>query len=645
MEESTASISVAQDSSLIDGDASAAATTTPSSKLDLSQLPPTHLLPTHLSDTKVHDLEQLLQSCSAPLTYDINEARIFLADINTPRRCILELKSRGLHTQQVQDLSNDRNIVNDSCIRIVKLKWLTESLSYGKPLPFDQFLIYAGHRIQPAPTDARTPIPLSSSTPVSSTSAQKRKGHGGDSSGNSSEAEKRRRGILERAKRDAEKMEPKKDFHKRRGYRDNGGLATLSRQAPPPLERKTTAEWEDEHKLLESRVMPEYVTKNLRYACQRPHPLNSPNSHFVSLLHTIKLSRELSLDQIGIRAYSTAISAIQAYPYALISSAELAQLPGCDGKASALFHEYIHSTPTPASKPDDNRRIKVVTDLEKDEEFQILKTFHAIWGVGAKTARGFYFEKGWRSLDDVVEFGWNKLSRVQQIGVKYYDELETKIVRDEVERIGRIIGEAANVLRPGTEYIICGGYRRGKTESGDVDVILSNRDGESIKDDFISLVLEKLENDGWVTHTLHLGNAIHAHSKIGSHHRAGFDGLEKAMVVWQEQELQFEGKDLDMFPKNPHPHRRVDIILSPPESIGTAVLGWTGATTYERDLRRYLDDKGLRFGSDGVFERTTGKLVEGLHGWKEGESMADAERRVIEGLGLPYYKPELRNTG
>lgn len=59
-----------------------------------------------------------------------------------------------------------------------------------------------------------------------------------------------------------------------------------------------------------------------------------------------------------------------------------------------------------------------------------------IYGVGTANAREWYYDEGWRTLDDVVEFGWSALTRTQQIGVKYYEEFQQKMSRPEVERIG-----------------------------------------------------------------------------------------------------------------------------------------------------------------------------------------------------------------
>ena len=51
---------------------------------------------------------------------------------------------------------------------------------------------------------------------------------------------------------------------------------------------------------------------------------------------------------------------------------------------------------------------------------------------------------------------------------------------------------------------------------------------------------------------------------------AQWDSLEKALTVY----------------KTPHDgHRRVDLICALPETYWTAVVGWTGGTMFQRDLR------------------------------------------------------------
>jgi DNA polymerase IV len=131
-------------------------------------------------------------------------------------------------------------------------------------------------------------------------------------------------------------------------------------------------------------------------------------------------------------------------------------------------------------------------------------------------------------------------------------------------------------------------------------------------------------------------------------HGAGFDTLDKALVVWQDPHWPTEEADLAADPKakNTNIHRRVDIIISPWRTVGCAVTGWSGGTTFQRDLRRYAKAaNGWKFDSSGIRNRYTGEVVsiegpEGVSG-----SMVDAEKAVFEGMGLAYKEPWERCTG
>lgn len=155
-----------------------------------------------------------------------------------------------------------------------------------------------------------------------------------------------------------------------------------------------------------------------------------------------------SSDQVGVRAYSHAIATLKAYPRKLSASTNIAKLPGCGSKIVSVYKEFVRTG-----------TFTEYTQLQNSSEFQTLKLFWGVWGCGAHTARQWYFERGWRSLDDVVEGGWDTITRVQQIGIKYYEEFnDHKITRPEVEEIGRIVGDASQEVAPGTVYEICGGY-------------------------------------------------------------------------------------------------------------------------------------------------------------------------------------------
>ncbi|KAK6208761.1 hypothetical protein QIS74_12279 [Colletotrichum tabaci] len=515
------------------------------------ELPPVYLLPTHLKPDELHDLEGKIPS----LTYNIQEANIVIGKISQRERALFELRRGKVLTdpidatrisespsatprkrkralsgsgsestlysedgekygpvpmQTIKALANKSD--NTNIVKVVKLAWLTDSLAQGEILPLRNYLLYEGRKkgTSEMPTTAK---------------------------GN---------GILSRAATDdLWQTQNSACLEERRKYPAD------MHQATPSLLRQTTSEHDS---VLELPPVPSFLGST--FACQRPTPVDPPNSMFVDELKKIRLNRKMVGDQIGVRAYSTSIATLSAYPYAI-------------------------ATP-----------------------------------------------QGWRDLDDVVEHGWHTLGRVQQIGVKYYDEFKLKIPRTEVESIADAILVHARNINPGFELVIVGGYRRGKQGSGDVDVVISHRDE--------SATMHFVDNERGQRPVSWKGN-----ESKGS----GFDTLDKALVVWQELEIEGHKR----YPKETKekPHRRVDIIISPWKTVGCAVLGWSGDTTFQRDLRCYCKkQKSFKFDSSGIRSRVDGSWID-LEGGKLGiaPDMLTAEKRVFEGLGLEWVRPEDRCTG
>jgi DNA polymerase IV len=676
-------------------------------KLDLSSLPPIFVSATHFEDAELHELEDELAVANATLTYDIHEAKVILSKATKKLRIKFDLRAKGLWTeemplesiasgsqhaskkQKLDDVpephkaksktividdpstaSEDEDLDTrkpyplrtktgkkkpavsvrtpsptltqiDGLIKIVRVEWFEQSKKEGKPLPLDDYLSYQAHAID-KPKEPSTPP---KSAPATKTSPN--------------------RAILERAKEDAPSPSNSRRSD-RFGKRTFGGLSKPSAgtggswepgHASNPkythlLHHNTTEDREGEGGSSSDGLpeMPEWVKQGVKYACQRLTPAHNPNETFIELLTKIKFARLLTNDEIGVRAYSTSIASLAAYPYKLSSPREILKLPGCENKIANLFVEWANTG-----------TLKAVEEIEANEELAILKLFHDIWGVGATTAREFYYDRGWRELDDLVEFGWSTLTRVQQIGVKYYEEFQDLIPRAEVEEIGRIIHQhAVKVRDENVQSLIVGGYRRGKEASGDVDMIVSHPDEKQTLN-IVNDIVASLEEEGWITHTLLLSlNSTHRGQQTlpyrgggGGH---GFDSLDKALVVWQDPSWPTKEEDLANDPKakNPNIHRRVDIIISSWRTVGCAVVGWSGGTTFQRDLRRYAKNvKGWKFDSSGVRSRVNGEVVD-LEGWSEykgkigtgrAKGMLEAEKRVFEGLGLTYREPWERCTG
>lgn len=411
------------------------------------------------------------------------------------------------------------------------------------------------------------------------------------------------------------------------------------RTRTPPLIHETTSDHEEESQIPD---LPDDLKQP--YSCKRQTPLHTPNDDFIAQLKVIKEARlltdaEESTSEWSVRAYTGAISSIAAYPFSLASARELSRLPGVGSSTVEYFKEW--------------KRYGYITEVEnikKDERITTWRSFYGIFDVGAKTARDWY-NKGWRDLDDVAQ-GFGSLSRSQQIGAKFYEEFEERMSRDEVERIGATVLREAKRKEPGFEMVICGGYRRGKPDMGDVDVVLSHRN-ENATLHFIDRIRKRLEKTGHITHTL---RQFTTNSKRGQDplawkgnpkpegKKAGFDTLDKIFVAWQDPDWPSMAEDRERNPqaKNPNIHRRVDIIITPWKTAGCAIVGWSGGNMFERDLRLYCrQELGYKFDSSGVRRLDTGEWVDLEAG---ADTLLEKEKKVFEGLGLKWIEPTMRCT-
>jgi len=171
-----------------------------------------------------------------------------------------------------------------------------------------------------------------------------------------------------------------------------------------------------------------------------------------------------------------------------------------------------------------------------------------------------------------------------------------------------------NTLEPLCVSTVVGGYRRGKPASNDIDIVFTHPDATSAKD-LCARLVERLRSAGLVTHVMYL-SGFHEYNALRT---AQWDSLEKALTVYRSP--------------NDGRYRRVDLIFALPETYWTAVVGWTGATMFQRDLRSAAKSIGLKFDSSGITRRRDSRLI-----------YPRSEKEVFDVIGVPWVDPTLRNT-
>ncbi|KAK6341359.1 hypothetical protein TWF696_008437 [Orbilia brochopaga] len=585
---------------------------------DPSNSPSLYVLPTRLDDTQRATIATNLKSKHYRMTTSARDADVFLGDIVKPKRAALELKFLGLDTT---DVTKSTTTIPNShrLLKVVKLEWYKKAIIEGADANIDDFTVYRGLHIPSDDTTVKPPPSPASSTP------QKRPASPPSLAEKQAQDLARRESIMRRAAMGASHLPSVPGTrHLRQSQRPSPPPSPAHKRPRLLLSRESTGSHDEAEEVLANLPPPPlWVTEKQKYACTRSTPASPPpeNQPFLDVLAKIRLNRTLQSDEIGVRAYSTAYAAIAAFPHPITHVSQIHALPGCDDKIAALWHEFTHSDPP--------GRLAVIDEIESSSRFRTLELFYNIWGAGAHTARAFY-SLGFRDLDDIVEHHWSHLTRVQQIGVKFYDEFAIKIPRAEALSVRDAVQAAARMLLPGAEAAIVGGFRRGKEGGGDVDLLITHPRVSKSRDveELLVPLVDKLELEGLITHVL----TIHTPSRFvasqsgevfpkRSHHN--FDGIPKVLCVWQQPwddtdadgDSQMENNTNSNTPhrtkrKNPNPHRRVDILFPPPRCAGSTLTSWSGATTFERDLRRYVRDKNFwKFSSEGITDRATGNRI------------------------------------
>ena len=121
-----------------------------------------------------------------------------------------------------------------------------------------------------------------------------------------------------------------------------------------------------------------------------------------------------------------------------------------------------------------------------------------IYGVGPKKAKELV-AAGITTIEELRN-NEDKLNDKQKLGLKYYEDIQKRIPRKEIEEFDKTFKDIFYaVAPPGSKFEIVGSYRRGAKNSGDIDIIITNK--ENNKEAF-EKVLDLLIKDNIYYRTL-----------------------------------------------------------------------------------------------------------------------------------------------
>ena len=335
---------------------------------------------------------------------------------------------------------------------------------------------------------------------------------------------------------------------------------------------------------------PRSLKRNLKIVDDLKPPLRSTsmeerlNKKFVDLLEELADIMQRQGELWRAKSYREAAETVMTYPDD-ITDAD--QLKGMKTIGSTIL-----------SKLKTFQATGTLPILERERK-NPLNLLTKVYGIGPKKAKEL-IAQGISTLEQLREHP-ELMTKNMKIGLKYFDDIESRIPRAEIEEYHIRLEKIFKVSTPpGSSFDIVGSYRRGAANSGDIDLIITNRDDDRAAfNDF----LDALIKDDIVIEVLTRGET-------------------KSMTVARLE----EGR----------PARRVDFLYTSPEEYAFAILYFTGSKTFNTVMRQRALDLGYTLNEHGIYHMVKGKKGEKVEG------DFPTEQSIFKFLGMESREPAER---
>ncbi len=230
-----------------------------------------------------------------------------------------------------------------------------------------------------------------------------------------------------------------------------------------------------------------------------------------------------------------------------------------------------------------------LSEVSQDKSKSNIIDLTKITGIGPSKAKELI--KNNITLEDLLDKDKYKehskfLTHHQKIGVLYYHDLQKKIPQEIIKKIQTYLNTFD------FEFTICGSFRRNKSSSGDIDILVKQNNN-------------KLED---IINTLSKSKFLVAH--LTSNSKTKYMGICKIP--------QFEQ------------YMRIDIRLVTPQQYPYAILYFTGSKNTNTYMRNTAIKLGFKLNEYGLFDKYN-DLIE-----------LKTEKDIFECLNIPYLEPQDR---
>jgi DNA polymerase/3'-5' exonuclease PolX len=325
------------------------------------------------------------------------------------------------------------------------------------------------------------------------------------------------------------------------------------------------------------------------------------NNSIISAMKELAEINGLNGEVYKERAYNKAISELKKCDVE-ITRENLATIHTILGRVGRAILDKIREFVTTG-------QIKDLVNLKNTKEYRAYIELGKIAGVGPATIRAWMRQKiySFADLRRAVAKGKVRLNNMQKYGLKYYDDLNTRIPRAEVTTLSEHIRAMLIQIDPNVICTVCGSYRRGFVDSGDIDILVSNK--THFFDDLLPFLIDVLNDDK---------NFIDVLSA----------GRERLTFLYKSP---ISGKV-----------RQIDVLNLPYGSYYAGVLYFTGDYEFNENMRGFARLRGYRLNQTGLFKIERSK-IKGVKTERLNLIPSNSEEEIFSALGLKYIPPNARN--
>ncbi|GBG31176.1 DNA polymerase lambda [Hondaea fermentalgiana] len=310
-------------------------------------------------------------------------------------------------------------------------------------------------------------------------------------------------------------------------------------------------------------------------------------------------------------SFKRVIDLLRSLKFKVTSADQLRSYRGIGPKVFAMIDEALRTGYITRAK-----------EVWKSDAAVSLRDLQRVHGIGATVARDLH-KRGIRSVAELREHK-ELLNSVQLIGLEYLDDIEQRIPRAETGAIGKFVEDTARALWPSKALAVetCGSYRRGKSSSGDVDVILTTPDQAGCPP-LADLIAE-----------------LHARKFIAADLTQPKDQLPVNRQGQVARKQTYMG--ICKLPGY-KVHRRLDVKFYPREQFPFALLYFTGNDHFNRSMRNFAKRKGWSMSDEGIFSAQRQRSERIAKASRPVDTHFRTEKDVFDWLGFPYKHPTERN--